>query len=490
MKEFLTYEEFGAVGNGYTDDFDAIIACHEEANRTGTPVKARDGAKYLLKKIATATIKTDVDFGTAEFIIYDVGVPLDQRRASIFCIVSDYEKVKLDITSFRKDQGKLEFEHEGNVFVRIADANHPQFIRKGLNKNAGKPKTDSFIVDDEGNVRNRVNYDYDNITEAYYKCVDDKPITIKGGCFITIANQAESFYNYHARAFSITRANVTVEGMTHLIYGEGEHGAPYSGFICVTETYNVTVKNCLLTPHFIYRTASKEPGKLVNMGSYDINFGNTLNCTIKGIRQTVDIFDSRYWGLIHTNFSKDLTVEDCIMSRYDAHEGVTNITVRDCAFGHQMVNLIGYGEALLENCKISGPHFIALRDDYGSFWNGNITVRNCTWTPTGWDRQVIHTGNVVMLRGYNTGDHDFGYPCAMPTVLTVDGLDINDENLSEESKVFILPWYDGTYDNGNKPFPYVTVKSAVLKNITAKSGRKYIVAPEAKMYPDLKVTEE
>jgi hypothetical protein len=45
-KNYLTYEEFGAKGDGVTDDFAAIIACHEEANKTGTPVKARNGAKY------------------------------------------------------------------------------------------------------------------------------------------------------------------------------------------------------------------------------------------------------------------------------------------------------------------------------------------------------------------------------------------------------------------------------------------------------------
>ena len=484
MEKFLTYEQFGAKGDGFTDDFDAIIATHEEANRTGTPVKAKDGASYYIKKIATAVIKTDVDFGKAEFIINDVGVPIEQRGAAIFSVPSDYEKVKLDISSFKKGQGKLDFPHEGNAYVRLINANKPVFIRKGLNKNSGTPSADSFIVDSEGNVKNLVNYDYEEITEAYYRCADDKPITIKGGKFITIANQAESFYNYHNRAISITRSNVTVEGLTHFVYGEGEHGAPYGGFICATDCANVTVKNCLLTPHLIYFTPSKEPGKLVSMGSYDINFCYCLNCRVQGIRQTVDIHNNKYWGIIHTKFCKDLTVEDCIMSRYDAHEGVTNVTIRNCEFGHQKVNLIGYGEALLENCTMTGKYIFALRPDFGSTWKGNITLRNCTLNaidPSG--------GSAVIFTAYNEGDHDFGYPCSMPTTLTLDNITVNDELLEPDKKIFLLAWYD-SFKTEKKPYPYDTVKKLVIKNFKTTSGRKYTLSPYDERYPGLEVTEE
>ena len=483
MEKFLTYEQFGAKGDGFTDDFDAIIATHEEANKTGTPVKAKDGASYYIKKIASAVIKTDVDFGKAEFIINDVGVPLDQRSTPLFVVRSDYEKVSLDISSFKRDQGKLDFPHEGNAYVRLINANSPKFIRKGLNMNSGKPTTDSFIVDADGNVKNLVNYDYDEITEAYYRCADDKPITIKGGKFVTIANQAESFYHYHGRGFSITRSNVTIDGIKHFVYGEGEHGAPYGGFFAVTESYNVTLENCLLTPHFIYKTESKVPGQLVNMGSYDINFSTSLNCTIKGIRQTVDIFDNRYWGLIHTNFCKDLTIEDCIMSRYDAHEGVTNVTIRNSTFGHQRVNLIGYGEALIENCTMKG-WFFHLRPDYGAFWNGNITLRNCTLNA------VNGTGNTVLFAATNNSEHDFGYVCQMPTVLTLDGITVNDEALDPEKKIFLLPFYDNDFDNPHKPFPYVPTKKVIVKNFKTTSGRPYTVAPFMEHYKDLEVIEE
>ena len=39
----VTYEEFGAVGDGKTDDQMAIVAAHEAANAKGLPVRECDG---------------------------------------------------------------------------------------------------------------------------------------------------------------------------------------------------------------------------------------------------------------------------------------------------------------------------------------------------------------------------------------------------------------------------------------------------------------
>ena len=85
---FVNYEQFGAVGDGVADDFGAIIACHEYANATGTPVKATDGSTYYIDgKKRHAVIKTDVDFGTAKFIIDDRCV--ERITSYVFSIQGD-----------------------------------------------------------------------------------------------------------------------------------------------------------------------------------------------------------------------------------------------------------------------------------------------------------------------------------------------------------------------------------------------------------------
>ena len=56
----VTYEDFGAKGDGKTDDINAIAATHAFANQQSLPVKANDGATYYIGgKERTAIIKTD-----------------------------------------------------------------------------------------------------------------------------------------------------------------------------------------------------------------------------------------------------------------------------------------------------------------------------------------------------------------------------------------------------------------------------------------------
>ena len=42
----VCYEDFGAVGDGKTDDMEAICKAHEYANEKGLPVYAKEGATY------------------------------------------------------------------------------------------------------------------------------------------------------------------------------------------------------------------------------------------------------------------------------------------------------------------------------------------------------------------------------------------------------------------------------------------------------------
>ena len=85
-EKFVSYEDFGAVGDGEHDDMPAIVAAHAHANKTGLPVKAKDGATYYIGGgDLTAVIMTDTDFGTAKFIIDDRR--LDNVKANVFHII-------------------------------------------------------------------------------------------------------------------------------------------------------------------------------------------------------------------------------------------------------------------------------------------------------------------------------------------------------------------------------------------------------------------
>src|SRR5688572_2204073 len=72
---FVTYEAFGAIGDGVADDLAAICDAHAYANQHNLSVRAKPDATYHLGgRALTARIATDTDWNTSRFIIDDTQV--------------------------------------------------------------------------------------------------------------------------------------------------------------------------------------------------------------------------------------------------------------------------------------------------------------------------------------------------------------------------------------------------------------------------------
>ena len=445
MERFLTYEEFGAVGNGRADDLPAIVQTHLEANRQGLPVKARAGAVYYLSpKGLTAPVETSTDWTGAAFIIDDV--QCECITAPVFHVRSRKEPLPLKAAAMVYGQTRLSNPFGCDLFAVVENAGHRDYIRKGLNQDNGHTRTDVFVLHADGELSSPLSFDFEQITALHAYPIDEEPLTLTGGTFTTIANQAEAKYNYHYRNIHITRSNVEVSSITHLVSGEGEQGAPYNGFIRLSDCARVHIHDCLFTGHRIYHTIGSA-GLPVPMGSYDIRLDRTAEIRISRCKQTTDIHDSRYWGLIATNFCRDLCFEDCCFSRFDAHMGVTNCTLSRCRLGWQCLNAIGNGTFLIEDTEAHGNAFVNLREDYGCTWRGEIIIRGCTWVPRS-EKRAIFSGN-------NDGTHDFGYDCYMPDVV-IDGLTVA-EAAGDAAPLYVFNDYLGKAADGgeqaHKPIP-------------------------------------
>ncbi len=77
---YVTYREMGAKGDGVTDDYDAIVATHEYANKNNLRVRADKGAVYYIGHMDPnnkkgAVIMTDTDWTGATFKIDDKKIP-------------------------------------------------------------------------------------------------------------------------------------------------------------------------------------------------------------------------------------------------------------------------------------------------------------------------------------------------------------------------------------------------------------------------------
>lgn len=482
----VRYSDFGAKGDGKTDDIDAIAATHAFANQQGLRVKADEGVTYYIGgKERTAVIRTDTDFGTAAFIIDDTEV--QNRSASIFMVSSNLRPFKLGgISSLKRSQEKIDVSLPGSCLVTVTNSHVKHYIRFGLNQNNGSPQTDIFVVDKNGNVDmdGPIIWDFDQITDMTALPLDETTLNITGGRFTTIANKAESKYTYYSRNIAIRRSNVLVDGLEHRVTGEGDHGAPYGGFINIRDCAYVTVKNTILTGHLTYRTIGAA-GKPVSMGSYDISVSRALNVSFVNCSQTNDINDRTYWGILGSNYCKNLLYDNCTFSRFDAHKGVANATIRNSTLGHMGINAIGSGTLTVENTTIRGRSLINLRSDYGSTWQGELIIRNCVFVPAGGSPT-----SASLIGGSNSGQHDFGYTCYMPERITIETLHIDDSNHPKDYKgptIFTNFNPQMTDNSYHEKFPYVRTREVAIRNVTTASGKALRLSNNPFMFKDVKL---
>ncbi len=483
---WVGYSDFGARSDGKTDDMDAIAGAHAFANGHGLPVKADKGATYYISgKERTAVIRTNTDWGTAAFIIDDTEV--QNRNASIFLVSSSLQPFPLKgISSLKRNQEKIDATLPGPCLITVINSHVKHYIRFGLNQNNGAAQTDIFMVDKNGKVDMNapIIWDFDQITDMSALPIDEKLLTITGGRFTTISNKAESKYTYYSRNIAIKRSNVLIDGLGHRITGEADHGAPYSGFLYISDCACVTVRNTILTGHKTYSTIGAA-GKPVSMGSYDISANRALNVSFFNCSQTNDINDGTYWGILGSNYCKNMLYDRCVFSRFDAHMGVANATIRNSTLGHMGINAIGSGTLTVENSTIRANTLINLRSDYGSTWQGEFVIRNCIFVPAGG-----RPGSASLIGGSYSGQHDFGYTCYMPERILIENLHIDDSNHPESYQgpaVFSNFNPHMTDDSWQENFPYIKTREVILTNVTTASGKALRISDNTFMFRNVKV---
>ena len=478
--KFVTYEDFGALGNGATDDTPAIVAAHNKANAEGLPVLAREDAVYYIGGSKNpAVIMTDTDWSTASFIIDDRDV--ESYQTDVFLVRSQYSTEKIDLSPLKAGQANVGYAPGYPALVTLYDSNVKQYIRQGANQDSGAAKTDVILVSADGTVdpSTPILWDFDTVTAAYAKRADDTPITIRGGLITTYAN-AGTASAYYARGIDITRSNVTVDGLRHFVEKEGADGQPYSGMLNFSSCSGCVIRDCVMTGHKTYKKIGSA-GTSVSMGTYDILVTSCASFRAENCSQTNDINDSTYWGVFASNYAKNIVFDGCVFSRFDAHKGVCNVTLRGCTLGHQGINLIGHGQALIENCTVYSSYFVNLRSDYGSTWDGDLTIRNCRFLP-----KAGAGGDVVIINGSNDGTHDFGYVCTLPKHILIDGFYAKDSKSSSAPRIFA----DINKNYKTAPRQILMPESVTVGGFESVSGKTPVVAKDPAMFPGVSIVFE
>ena len=474
----LTYSSFGAVGDGVTDDFEAIKSAHEYANENGLTVYADKGKIYYIGAHTEAVkIMTNTVWTGATFVIDDreISPTEPSRQKAVFFISPDDPSYAVnDITELKSGQSNIGVTFATPVLLSVSDRNTRHYIRYGANANSGTPKQEIILVGTDGSVDRStpIMWDYDSVTDAVAYPVIDTPITVTGGTFITRANSAPREYTYYARNINVRRSNVKIEGITHLITDEGDSGAPYGGFITVSHCTNVLIENAVFTGHKVYKLSSNVNN---SMGTYEMSFNSANAVTVKKCRQTNDITDTGFWGVMGSNFSKNLTYDGCILSRFDAHQGTYNATIINSEIGHQKLSVIGKGTLRIENTVFHSDTVVGLRDDYGSTWQGDIILKNIT---------INNTGTPILV---NAGwqNHYFGYTCYLPERIIIDGI-----KLANKDYFYVLPKLapdidKPTVDGAENKNPVELTKEIIIKS--NPEGYKHYISVNTELFSGVKV---
>ena len=463
--DVVTYEQFGAKGDGKANDLPAIVAAHAAANERGLPVRAKDGATYYIgPDNLTAKIMTDTDFGTATFFIDDTVV--SNRDANVFSIAPSKSPVELKgISAVRKNQRNLGVKLSGRSYVIIRNKYCRQFRRTGKGQaNDGQEQMEFLLVDADGTIdpSTFVRQDFDNVTSATAYPLEDRMLTVTGGVFVTRCNRELGTrpghfvpLAYYQRGFSVKRSNVVIDGLRHEMCDQRPYCFPYSGFLGIYVTADVTVRNALFQAH-----------RKCGHGTYEINVGQCVRVSFVNCREITDIGDTDNWWTFGSNYCRDLLFDGCVFNRFDSHCGCHNVTIRNSRL--RCIFVIGTGKLLIEDTVFGGDAMpIWWRGDFGANWDGDMVIRNCTCLLD------PKRGSYLFTAG-NPGTHDYGYPCRFCRNILIDGLTVVDGTPANH-RAFTL-YYDQSEtkeaDAAKAEFPYRAPETIEIRDLVTTSGVK------------------
>ena len=171
----IYYKDYGAKGDGYTDDFMAVKACHDYANLYGHTVHATSTATYYFGKGSgynTIYVRTDTYWHGCKFIFDDSEIKAPERDSngnhtgvagdpeyytSIFSLTTDKEVYdftgsKRPFTTLYEGATHIGYAPGYRALIKVYNANLKQFIRYGANADSGFYQQEILMVEADGTI--------------------------------------------------------------------------------------------------------------------------------------------------------------------------------------------------------------------------------------------------------------------------------------------------------------------------------------------------
>ena len=525
----ITYEEYGAVGDGRTDDLAAIRAAHNEANKGGQTVLGTKGKTYYISASYNnpVQIMTDVDWRGATFIfdaraitydntgnIFEIAQNLtdanvmmgstDPRIIALNESAENGEPVIKGITHGDEQTTKLDLGLGYPAMLTVIDSNSRTYIRWGYVDSKGGEQKEVILVDKDGNIDPTTPFllDYEKVTGIRVHKIDVTPVTVQNATIeqpASLINLGPGGYHSYAQGIAITRPHTTLKNIVHVIEGEIMPNAPvkvdkdglcydvtdegftysggkiytnngkteytgtdvtpftgpsFSGIVQISNTYDALIEGCVFQARYHYEE-----------GTYDIGANTATHIVFKNCTQS-NFFDDRpeftkfnngqstfpnlalCWGIMGSNYTKNMHYVDCELTRYDAHAGVYNGSVVGGKLA--VLRLIGGGDFRIEGVEVYRTHHgtepFQLREDYGATFNGTITIKDVVIRDGKYSSDGTY-GELPGLFSAPTAPWDNGYTTFFPNII-IDNIEIE----TSSTEVPILRLSGQTYSS-SEHFP-------------------------------------
>lgn len=416
----VNYKMFGAIGDGKNDDGVQIKWAHEFANQHHIPVVNLSG-EYWIHQTNDIPIRTNVSWGQT---IVHINEKYNSKREPRFVIENDHPKKDLTQNTAIKSAllEKLKpgvqlipelADYAGHLFI-VEDEADRIGIRAGNYSKSGWAREEIFYVEEEGRIIGDIAWDFKNLTEISATPCNDNYLIVEGGGFYFSGDSgSEDSRGYHHHGFSVQRSRTIIrEQWMGLEKGKRDISMqPRRGFYAFSGVYDTTLENIRAMP---WEKNREEKEKVLSAGTYGIGGARMLNCTFRNLTAEGGWVA---WGVFGTNLNKNFRVDNCRLNRIDVHFHCWNLHISNSTIGFKGIALTGGGNLLIENTTRHGNNFVNFRSDYGSKWDGNIHIRNCTLKPSG-------NGRVSVL-SYRPANFDYQYPIGYGQTIKIEDLMID-----------------------------------------------------------------
>lgn len=356
---FVNVDNYGAKGDGVTNDYQAFVDAFEVGNELGIPVVASGTKTYAINATSPIIVKTDANFNGAKIKV------LMTTGDIMFYIYQEPQTKTIN-------QGGLSFDkvYDSDLFNKMLHITSP--LSLGLRNGFGTPMYHEqvLVTDGAGHFVNAIyfpeiiNGDY-NIT---YFDINFKNLTFENVVFET----TDSYGCTHIRC---NRNNTTIQNIG-FVGNSSFVGNGFTSMIWIQDGYNITVNNVV----------GEQAWPRENTG-YLIGYAHVSDCVIENVRAQWRRGDAIH-GDLGGSEATNMTFRNCNCYRFDCHyEMMGYWHIYDCTFltGHVCG---GWGTFEMDNCTLpknwnaeggSIPSMpLDRRNDVSLPYSGIITFRNIT----------------------------------------------------------------------------------------------------------------